>query len=124
MRIEDWGLRIDEGLRMMIRIRIEEQGLRMEEVLRMGLRSRTFVAIFFGQKSHTFEDISDPSKCPRVDILSFLPALIIFGAHNVGCNFLVLIMSLRDLYPPCSYYYLGPVKYHSHNDQTTELQQK
>ena len=43
--------------------------------MRMGLRSRIFVAFFEGQKSRTFEDISEPSKCPRVDVLSFFPAL-------------------------------------------------
>ena len=41
----------------------------------MGLRSRTFVVIFFGRKSRTFEDISELSKCPCADILRFFPAL-------------------------------------------------
>ena len=39
-----------------------------------GPRSRTFVVFFLSRKSHTFEDISEPSECPRVDILSFFPA--------------------------------------------------
>ena len=29
------------------------------------------------RKSRTFEDISEASKCPRADILSFFPALIL-----------------------------------------------
>ena len=50
----------------------------------MGLRSRTFVAIFV-------EDISKPSKCPRVDILSFFPALLylvipILGSAPIFAN--------------------------------------
>ena len=38
----------------------------------MGIRSRT---IFFLRKSRTFEDISEPSKCPRADTFNFFPAL-------------------------------------------------
>ena len=43
--------------------------MRIEEVLRMGLRSRTFVAIFFGRKSRTFEDILGLRSCTFVAIL-------------------------------------------------------
>ena len=60
-------------------MRIEDQGLRIEEVLRMRIEDGTnithFCRDFFGRKSRTFEDISEPSECPRVDILSFFPAL-------------------------------------------------
>ena len=73
-----WGLRKYWGWWLGLGLKIEDQGSRIEdwgsrieEVLRMGLRSRTFVVIFFGRKSRNFEDISEPSKCPRVDNLSF-----------------------------------------------------
>ena len=54
-----------------LRIRIEDQGLRIY---------RSVVHLFLVslcRKSRTFEDISEPSKCPRVDILSFFPALFV-----------------------------------------------
>ena len=35
-----------------------------------------FCREFFCRISRTFENISEPSKCPRVDILSFFPALV------------------------------------------------
>ena len=64
---------IEEVLRMMIRIRIEDSGLRMR--IEDGPKITHFCRDFFGRKSRTFEDISEPSNCPRVDILSFFPAL-------------------------------------------------
>ena len=65
MKIEDQGLMI------------EDKKLMIEEVLRIedGPEITHFCRDFFCRKSPTFEDISEPSKCPHADISSFFPAL-------------------------------------------------
>ena len=75
-----WGLRKYWGWWLGLGLRIEDQGLRIEEVLRMriedGPKITHFCRDFLCGKSRTFEDISEPWKCPRADILSFFPVLV------------------------------------------------
>ena len=42
----------------------------------MRIENEDFFGVSICRKSHTFEDISEASKCPHADILSFFPALL------------------------------------------------
>ena len=86
---EDWGWWLGLGLK------IEDQGLRVEEVLRMRIEDGSKIT-HFCRNSCTFEDISEPSKCPCADILSFFPALIIHTLMPLSVLTLHTIISLGE----------------------------
>ena len=72
----------------------------IEEVLRMriedGSKITHFCRDFLCKKSRTFEDISEHSKCPRADILSFFPALTeSLSLVQVSSENLLLVLSRR-----------------------------